>query len=170
MSQFILDLLVIVLPAGFANMVPPFAMKVLPKFTAPADFGLEFRGRRILGEHKTIRGFLFGTLFAGLLFQLLDYSGINSLGLPWFYGYVVGFSALVGDSIKSFVKRQLDISPGKAWFPFDQIDWIIASLLIMPFFGITYVWYYVAFLGVGFGGHLLAKVLGFYLGLNDTKI
>ncbi len=43
------------LPAAFANMAPVIFKRV-NFLVYPVDFGLKFRGRRLLGENKTIRG------------------------------------------------------------------------------------------------------------------
>lgn len=168
MSNLIAELAVIILPAAAANIIPPVAMKVFPTLSFPADFGLEFRGKRILGDHKTIRGFVSGTLAAHLLF--LGLTSVIDTQLPVYFGAIIGFAALLGDAIKSFIKRQFDIAPGRVWFPFDQLDWIIASLLTMFIFGINNPWLYVLFFVFGFCGHLFAKLLGFYLGINKSKI
>jgi CDP-2,3-bis-(O-geranylgeranyl)-sn-glycerol synthase len=42
----------------------------------------------------------------------------------------MGFGALAGDSIKSFFKRRLGFAPGKAWVPFDQLDFIVGGLTL----------------------------------------
>jgi CDP-2,3-bis-(O-geranylgeranyl)-sn-glycerol synthase len=43
----------------------------------------------------------------------------------------MGFAALAGDSIKSFFKRRIGIQSGSPWIPFDQLDFVVASLLVM---------------------------------------
>ncbi|HSX05849.1 MAG TPA: CDP-archaeol synthase, partial [Candidatus Saccharimonadales bacterium] len=52
------------LPAALANGVPVLVVKIpgLAKLEAPMDFGLSYRGKRILGAHKTWRGFIAGVL------------------------------------------------------------------------------------------------------------
>ena len=37
-------------------------------------------------------------------------------------GLGCGVGALGGDSIKSLIKRQLGIAPGRSWIPADQLD------------------------------------------------
>jgi hypothetical protein len=47
------------LPAGLANAAPVFANKIPGSewLAVPIDGGKHFRGKRITGNHKTIRGF-----------------------------------------------------------------------------------------------------------------
>src|SRR6185369_16468061 len=60
------------LPAALANMAPIFAAHTaaLKKFDTPMDFGRTFRGRRILGDHKTWRGLVSGIVAATALLWL----------------------------------------------------------------------------------------------------
>jgi len=138
--MYLLQILYLFLPAGLANMAPPFASIVFPYLGFPVDFGKTFRGKRIFGDHKTVRGFVSGTI-AGVLciylqrylytsspffrsISLLDYTQV-----PIAFGLFLAFGSLVGDAIKSFFKRQVGVEPGQAWFPWDQIDWIIGALI-----------------------------------------
>ena len=137
------------LPAIIANMAPVFAAKlpVLSGWSYPLDFFYTFRGQRVLGDHKTIRG-----LIAGIL------------------GFLLGFGALAGDAIKSFFKRALNIAPGKPWFPFDQLDSVLGALLsaalYLPFTGIDWL---IVIVG-GVAVHLLVVVIGYTLGIRDHII
>lgn len=113
------------LPAGVANMMPVLVAKV-PFLNVPMDFGHSFRGKRIFGDHKTWRGFVFGIISAGITGMIL--SGIFKTGA------ILGAGALLGDAVKSFFKRQLNIAPGKSWVPFDQLDWILGALIAVHLF------------------------------------
>jgi hypothetical protein len=137
------------IPAGGANMGAFFSAKIpiLKKYSYPVDFNTTFRGKRVLGSHKTVRGFAFGisaAIFAAYLeiflyntFSFveyiipLDYNRVN----PIIFGFLSGFGALTGDAIKSLFKRQHNVQPGKSWFPFDQIDYVLG--------GIIFTWFYV---------------------------
>jgi CDP-2,3-bis-(O-geranylgeranyl)-sn-glycerol synthase len=135
-------------PAGVANMMAFFSGKIpfLKPFTYPVDFFLKINGKRVLGSHKTIRGFIVGTLAAVLIvyFEVFLYQQIPLLRtiLPLNYEYInplllgglLGLGALVGDSVKSFFKRRMKISPGKSWVPFDQIDFILGGMLFSTFY------------------------------------
>src|SRR5271157_592835 len=151
MQRIINDILFVLwffLPAGLANVAPVFAMKLpfLRAFNLPLDFYATFRGKRILGGHKTVRGLLSGIL-TGILtvylqiylyeqvplvrsFVPIDYSSIN----PILFGFLSAIGALGGDAVKSFFKRQLEIPPGKSWFPFDQVDYVIGGMIVTSFY------------------------------------
>lgn len=145
--QNLLTLLVttffLILPAGIANMMPVLVAKV-PFLNAPMDFGYSFRGKRIFGDHKTWRGLVFGMMSAGIVNALLLLALWNIFGegrpiemigyqRSFYAGLILGAGALLGDAIKSFFKRQLNIAPGKSWVPFDQVDWILGALIAVHF-------------------------------------
>ena len=58
--------------------------------------------------------------------SILDY-GRSDL---WLIGLLFGLGAVLGDHIKSFIKRRLGISPGARWWPFDQLDFAIGGLVL----------------------------------------
>ncbi len=135
----VLPLIWFFLPAAIANMFPVI-FKWVPLLDHPVDLGRSFRGKRIFGNHKTYRGFLFGVsgAIAVLHFQkyinLENYSLINYGEANLFVlGFLFGFGALLGDLLASFAKRQSGISPGKSWIPFDQTDWIMGACLFTYF-------------------------------------
>lgn len=62
---------------------------------------------------------------------LLNYENISLL----FYAFLFGLGALTGDLIKSFFKRRLSVKPGRPFFPFDQLDFVIGALIFLaPFY------------------------------------
>ncbi len=121
------DIAWLLLPAAAANMAPVFAQhwSLLPALNIPVDFGLTWRGNRLLGDNKTVRGFVVGGV-TGLLVGALR-------GAAW-QGAAVGLGALAGDAFFSFFKRQLNMAPGTSWKPFDQIDFVVGALAALYFF------------------------------------
>ena len=108
----------------------------------PIDGGNKWRGREILGKNKTWRGLLVGSI-TGVLVALaqallyfnfdffrqntfIDYGKINFA----VFGFLMGGGALVGDVVKSLIKRMLDKPSGKPWFPWDQLDWIMGAMIL----------------------------------------
>lgn len=168
------------LPAGIANMFAFLSGKipVIKKYSSPVDFGLRFRGKRILGSHKTIRGFVIGILAAIVVIYLqiffydnfslvrrivlLDYSFIN----PFLFGLLSGLGALVGDAIKSFFKRQLAIKPGESWMPFDQIDYILGGIVFTWFYLPLSLWQYGLILLLWILLHPFVNFLGYLFRLK----
>lgn len=173
------------LPAGIANLVPVLVSKVpiLRNFDYPIDFGLKFKDKPVFGSHKTWRGLIFGIIFSILVlkFQVIIFNhndwfrslmaGINYDKLPVLnLGFLFALGALGGDVIESFVKRQVNIDPGKGWFPFDQIDYILGGILTSSFV-ITlsfskYSWLLIIWLIL----HVIFSFLAYLFKLKDSPI
>jgi len=177
MLMFLLSVLYFMLPAYFANMAPVFVRKV--RFLEiPIDFNKKFRGKPILGKHKTWRGLVFGIFFgiviAYLQHFLYRYSFFSNISLidynNWLIvGFLLSFGALFGDSVKSFFKRRLGVKPGKPFIPWDQIDYAVGAIL---FVYITYpltIMQIIAILLISFFGHILINHFGYYLGIREVK-
>ena len=114
----------------------------------PLDCGTKFRGKRLFGGNKTVRGLLvmvFGAvigmniqslLYSSAWFRrisLFDYAQIDPLSA----GVALGFGFILAELPNSFLKRQCGIAPGANgtgalfWFfsLLDQIDSIIGCLI-----------------------------------------
>lgn len=185
MIQDILLAIWFLLPAAVANAAPVFSAKIpaLKKFDAPMDGGKTYKGHRIFGPHKTWRGLISGIVVATIILwvqQLLivhtdvfDFftSGVDYAALPvLLLGPLFAIGALGGDAIESFFKRAQGIKSGGAWVPFDQLDYIIGSVLVSLFFviltPIQYVWIFV----IWFAMHVISSYIGYRLGLKKDPI
>ena len=73
MISYLVFALLFFLPAGVANATPVLANKIplLNRWDAPMDFGRSWKGQRVFGDNKRWRGFVTGSLFAGLTGVLL---------------------------------------------------------------------------------------------------
>ena len=93
------------------------------RFALPLDGGATFRGRRIFGANKTVRGLVVMVPATAAAFALV--AGLAGRGQPeavglwalptWRYallGAWVGLGFMLGELPNSFVKRQLGIAPG----------------------------------------------------------
>ncbi len=167
-------------PAGLANVLAFASGKIrfLRPYNYPVDFYLKIRGKRILGSHKTIRGFIVGILVAiiGVYLQIflyehvallrkiypLDYSTLN----PILLGFLLGFGALAGDAVKSFFKRQRGIQPGRSWVPFDQIDYILGGIILTWLYIQLDWWHYITIFLMWLVIHPLASFMGYMLKLK----
>ncbi len=173
------------LPAALSNSAPVFAaaMPVLKKFDAPIDGGRKVGNQDIFGPHKTWRGIVAGVVVATLVLWLQQLAAenfawaqaftgdVNYADLPvLILGPAFAIGALGGDAIKSFFKRRIGIESGKSWPPFDQLDYIVGSLLVSLFFVILspaqYLWIFI----IWFLVHLLASFVGYKLGLKQEPI
>lgn len=156
--SMILSLYLTLMPvilAGIANMI--FCKSsLLDSVNQPIDAGrLLGDGRRLFGANKTWKGF-WGMVVWCLLAQLvwsyflasqpdleklhLIYAHYpNKLATNFPLGILLGLAYVVFELPNSYLKRRLDISPGKtakdAWkYPFillDQIDSLIGILLVL---------------------------------------
>lgn len=167
------------LPIGIANVVPFLVRHHLHRIAVPLDARRTFRGKRILGDHKTLRGLLAGVIAGGLVGMIqrelfLNFDGIRSISIVDYatigvsLGAVMGFGALFGDVVESFVKRQRGHAPGAYWFPWDKIDFVIGGLV----FALLFVWPgWGMFLGVLLLGSFLSVIMdhvAYFLGMRKT--
>lgn len=172
-------------PAALANAAPIFAAAIpgLKKFDAPIDGGRKWRGHDLLGPHKTWRGIVAGVLVATpilwlqvVCYQHFDWAryaadGINYSDLPILVlGPLFALGALGGDALESFFKRQRNIKSGKAWVPFDQVDYIAGSVLVSLFFVHLHARQYIIIFVTWFLAHLLASYIGYLLRLKADPI
>lgn len=131
--QEVFLLLVFLIPVYIANSAP-----VVLGGGAPLDFRAVFPdGRRMLGQGKTIRGFiggvLAGTVAGGIIaaaYHLPYFSGPSEQFLA---GFVLSLGAMVGDSLGSFAKRRINIESGKPFWPDTVLFLIVALVLVYPF-------------------------------------
>ena len=118
------------------------------RLALPLDLGKTFRGRRILGANKTLRGFVVMVPATALSFFAVGLLVARSEALntmlwslsPVGYGMlglVAGLGFMLGELPNSFMKRQLGIPPGESprrWpakittFIIDRLDSIVGML------------------------------------------
>jgi len=173
------------LPGGLANASPVFASRIrlLKPLYKPIDLGHSYRGKRILGDHKTWLGLLFA-IFVGLIVIALQKYGFNhsdwiksisanvnySKTIIWWLGPLLGFGAIFGDGLESFFKRQIGIKSGHSWFPFDQVDYIIGGLLISLIVVRLSAVHYLVIICVWVVLHVVATSVGYLLKLKSSPI
>jgi CDP-2,3-bis-(O-geranylgeranyl)-sn-glycerol synthase len=177
MINLILSLIYLMLPAYIANMMPVFVKKI-NFLNTPVDFNKKYKGKPVLGSHKTWRGLFFGVLGAVIIayiqFLLQKYPAFSNISLldysDWFaVGFLLGFGALSGDIIKSFFKRRVNIKPGKPWIPWDQLDYAVGAMLfIYPVYPLPFM-QMIIILSISFFGHILFNHLGYYLKIRKQK-
>jgi CDP-2,3-bis-(O-geranylgeranyl)-sn-glycerol synthase len=137
--------------------------------TIPLDGGLTFRGRRVFGANKTVRGFVVMIPATGLSFLLVARAfgagPVADVGLwplvpgdYWQLGLWAGFGFMAGELPNSFAKRQAGVAPGQAatgramkpvFLTLDRVDSIlgllIALAIVVPLPALT--WAYVLIIG-----------------------
>jgi len=164
----ILQLIYLMIPAYLANAIPMFVKKI--PWKTPVDFGLSFRGKRVLGANKTWRGIVSGVIIAGIAGFVMSriYWPAEFNAIQW--SLLIGFGAMVGDSVKSFFKRQVGVKPGKSWIPFDQIDYTIGalvfgSLVFFPGWSLS-----IQIVLISAIGHVIVNLVGYHFGINSAKL
>jgi CDP-2,3-bis-(O-geranylgeranyl)-sn-glycerol synthase len=95
----------------------------------PIDFGRTFTdGERILGDHKTIRGFASG-LVVGFVVALFESQLLSADLFP--VAILASLGALLGDLAGAFLKRRFKIKPGAPLPGVDQLDFVVGALLMV---------------------------------------
>ncbi len=176
----ILSIIYLIIPAVIANTMPVFVKKYFKKLNYPIDFYKKINGKRILGDNKTFRGFIFGILGSIIIvllqkilsnyilfskISLIDYSRINIL----LFGFLIGFFVLLFDSIASFIKRRLNFKPGESFFILDQINGGIGFVFTIYFYLNSFNIILFSLI-IWFLGHFLIKYLGYLFEIDKNKI
>jgi CDP-archaeol synthase len=162
-----------------------FAAPLSRRFSQAIDGGATFRGRRLLGEHKTFRGFVVMVPAAAVSFSALAAAigdparaGLWPLTVAGYAGLgaCAGFGFMVGELPNSFIKRQLGIRPGEgpkhrvaaaAQFVADRIDSGIGMLLAVGAIVTLPAMTWLLVLAIGPSIHWAFSVLMFHLGLKS---
>src|SRR3989344_2197890 len=137
--------------------------------------------KRLFGENKTWLGYscgviagVIGALIQGFLYlnfeffrniAIIDYSSINLI----YFGYYLGFAAMFGDLLKSFIKRRVKIKPGDRFIPFDQIDFVVSAFVFISL--IDFPGWPIVITGVlaTFFLHIIVNHIGYFLKLRENR-
>ncbi len=134
MADF-LSLVLFLLPIYIANSVP-----VLLGGGLRLDLGLGFSdGRPLLGEGKTLRGFVAGvaggTVAAGLLAALYPLQWFPTPGSQFLGGALMALGTMCGDAAGSFLKRRLGMESGKPFLLDTMLFLAFALVFVFPLVG-----------------------------------
>lgn len=177
--------------AGIVNSI--FCkLNILNCLKVPMDFNKKFKDKkRIFGDHKTWKGFMGYLIFnilvsiiLGFIWKLsklehLNYFYINHDNTVIYnilIGFLLGLSYALFELPNSFIKRRLDIEPGKTidgakkvfFIIFDQADSVFGVALIVWLFYPIGIWIYLLFIVVGTITHLLINILLYFLHLRKN--
>jgi CDP-2,3-bis-(O-geranylgeranyl)-sn-glycerol synthase len=121
-ALLIIQALKFIFPAYCANATP-----VLAGGGPKMDFGKNFvDGKRIFGNNKTFRGFLFGWVI-GMLVGSVEF--VVFPGFPVLFIVLIPLGALLGDLTGAFIKRRIGIVPGGLLPIVDQVDFVVGALV-----------------------------------------
>lgn len=150
----------------------------------PVDFEKsDKKGRRWIGNGVTWKGLIGGTVLGtvvGTLQGLIGPSIIANFG-PYIFtpicsnlvegiitGFLLGFGALVGDAIGSFIKRRIGIGRGRPAPVLDQIDFLIVALLfVSPIYNFSWMFIVIA-IALTLVIHLVTNSIAYLIGVKDT--
>lgn len=178
--------------AGIFNMIW-CKSKLCDFMKKPVDFGKDFCDkRRIFGENKTWKGFV-GMIIGGCVFSVLwglvcgcsEYltehnyfyvNYLNTIEYNAFTGILIGFAYALFELPNSFLKRRLDITPGKTtsgfkkvFFVFlDQADSIFGCVLVICLFYSMPLWFYLLYVFVGAATHIVLNILLYLVKLRKN--
>ena len=160
----------LVLAMSLAGVAHVFWLKsrLSKHFDQALDGGLTFRGRRILGANKMLRGLMVMPIASALTFAVIgaareQFPGWLASGM-WdlttgeyaLLGLACGLAFMIAELPNSFLKRQLDVPPGEpprqAWlkplcFVIDRCDSTLGVMLVLaavlPIAKETWFWVFV---------------------------
>lgn len=124
--QVVISAIIYILPAYVAN-----SSALLLGGGRPVDGGRKFRGKRILGDGKTVRGLVAGVSVGSLAGVGLSLLFNDLLFFP--LGIVLSVGALSGDLVASLLKRQLGIKRGGLVPLLDQLDFVFGAVILGSF-------------------------------------
>lgn len=166
--EHLIHFLQIAVPAYVANGSPPFLIKLKKH---PLDFGMKWKGERLLGDGKTIEGFLFASLM-GLLTGYLElltlpyFNYNNFLDIPLTGFFFIGIGAMVGDAVGSFAKRRMKLKRGENAGLLDMIDFIIGAFVFAYIFAPYSIWTLFIALLITPIVHRIANIIGYKIGVK----
>ncbi len=158
----VLNAITLYLPAMVTNATPVFVRK-----GTPIDLGKKFiDGHRILGDGKTFEGLLVGLYFGFIVsftYMLLQYDFYSTLIL-----YLSCIAAILGDLLGSFIKRRLGLKRGERALLLDQLDFFLASSIVLIIHGLVdYILFIVALVIIVLL-HIFTNRVAYILGLKNV--
>jgi hypothetical protein len=150
----------------------------------PLDGGRRLRGRRILGDNKTLRGaavMMLATTLTAAMLSLIPAPVQERLSVAQFqiahpavWGLLLGAGYIIGELPNSLLKRQLDIAPGAAatswkavlfWIT-DQLDSVFGIFLLLSLVWRPDAQFVVIVFGIALLLHPLVAALMVAMGLK----
>jgi CDP-2,3-bis-(O-geranylgeranyl)-sn-glycerol synthase len=132
----------------------------------PIDSGRSLSdGQRILGDHKTVRGFTSG-LIIGVIVGAFESLFLSENLLP--IAIFASAGALLGDLAGAFLKRRLRIKPGRPFPVLDQLDFVIGAVLMVSIISNVSLGTVLIAVLVTPPIHLLTNLGAYALGLKST--
>ncbi|MFX0013085.1 MAG: CDP-2,3-bis-(O-geranylgeranyl)-sn-glycerol synthase [Promethearchaeota archaeon] len=196
----IIDSIIFIFPAFVANAAPTILGKG-KRFNGPIDGGRLWKdNKRILGDGKTIRGFVSG-VFCGMLtcvaiIILGNYTGYplvfmtymkggllynvlkpldtaildNMILLGSLIGFLLGCGALIGDIIGSFIKRRSGLKRGESYPLMDQLGFLVTALILVYLVIPWPVIWLIFLVPISLGLHISLNLLSYVAGVQEVPL
>ena len=179
-----------VILAGIMNMIFT-KTSIYKKYRSPIDCNKKLKdGKRIFGDNKTWIGF-FSMIIFGSLSQILwgivckiFFSGRNYIYLNVentilnniLIGAILGATYVIFELPNSFIKRRIDIKPGKTekgikgivFYIIDQIDSIIGVTLSLTIWCEIPFWQFILYIIVGGATHIIVNLVLYKLKIRKN--
>jgi CDP-2,3-bis-(O-geranylgeranyl)-sn-glycerol synthase len=163
---------------------PVLRWNLCPRLAVPLDGGRRFRGRRILGDNKTLRGAV--VMLAGVVLATLASCALPAYvarlpaelraAPPALFGLLLGLGVVLGELPNSFIKRQLGVAPGRqrrgglglVLSLLDQGDIVLGAwVTLTPLWRMSVGQAATAFAAV-VAAHMVVNVIGYTLGIRKS--
>ncbi len=194
--ESIFNSIIFIFPALVANAAPVFLGRG-NRYNGPLDGGKFWKdNKRILGDGKTIRGFLGGTLSGiltcvaivilsssmsypvtivsrfnqGILFPLLQFMANNSFLQAILIGFLLSCGALLGDLAGSFIKRRSGLKRGESFLFMDQLGFLLAALILVYPIAPWPIEWFLLLLPLTLGLHIVLNFFGYLIGIQDVPL
>lgn len=132
----------------------------------PIDLGKKLPdGGPVLGDHKTIRGFLSGLIvggIVGLIESILSKTPLFGMAI------LASIGALLGDLAGAFIKRRLRIEPGKSLPGVDQLDFVLGATITVSLISVPTLGTLVILFCVTPPIHMFTNFCAYKFGLKST--
>ncbi len=194
MIKTILSMYVTLLPAILAGILTMIWCKapILKKLNIPMDHGKCWRdGKRIFGTHKTWKGFVgylilntattvvWGEICRRTALTSYNYfyhTYENTIPFNLLIGILLGLGYALFELPNSFLKRRLDIEPGKSTqgmqkclFVFlDQADSVFGCCLVVCLFYHMSLLFYLQYVLLGAFTHIICNLLLYFMHLRKN--
>jgi len=166
--DFIFSYAWFLLPLYLTNMLLFVGVQLVKKLRVnvllkPIDFGLRFvDGRRIIGNHKPVAGWLV-PLGVAVVLNIFTEGFVSLL--------VVCYGAFLGDLSGSFFKRRLGLNMHEFSFGIDQLGYVLGALLgVHLLISSINVWDGILLVLVSVFVHILGNIVIFVLKLSNHDI
>lgn len=131
----------VMLPAYIPNNIA-----VIAGGGRPIDGGATWNDKRVLGDGKTWRGTVVGTLAGIVLAMILNTIatpvgstiGVDLPAFPLTAAVGLAFGAMLGDIVASFLKRRSGRERGAAFPGVDQLDFVVGGLILAGLFAMDW--------------------------------